>query len=67
MVVLIDTNVILNLLIRREPFYENAARINILSENGYINSYISASAVTDIYKRSNYFFTNHYGSPEITT
>jgi len=47
--VLIDTNVILDLLLRREPVYENAARINILSENGYIRSYISASAVTDIF------------------
>jgi len=47
--VLIDTNVILDLLIKREPFYENAARIRLLSEKGYINSYISASAVTDIY------------------
>ena len=47
--VLIDTNVVLDLLIKREPFYENAARIRVLSENGHINSYISASAVTDIY------------------
>jgi len=47
--VLIDTNVVLDLLIKRDPFYENAARIRILSEKGYIRSYISASAITDIY------------------
>lgn len=47
--VLIDTNVILDILLRREPHYKNAARINVLSEKGYIFSYISASAVTDIF------------------
>lgn len=47
--VLIDTNVILDLLLRREPYYKNAAIISVLSEKGYISSYISASAVTDIY------------------
>jgi len=47
--VLIDTNVVLDQLVRRDPFYENAERIRLLSEMGYINSYISASAVTDIY------------------
>ena len=49
MIVLIDTNVVLDQLIKREPFYENAERIRLLSEKGYINSYISASAITDIY------------------
>ena len=47
--VLIDTNVILDQLVKREPFYQDAERIRILSEKGYVNSYISASAVTDIY------------------
>jgi len=51
--VLIDTNVILDLLVKRKPFYEDAARIRVLSEKGYINSYISASAVTDIYYIAN--------------
>ena len=47
--ILIDTNVILDQLLKREPFHENAESIRVLSEKGYINSYISASAVTDIY------------------
>lgn len=47
--VLIDTNIILDILLRREPHYEDAARINVLSEKGYIRSYISASAITDIF------------------
>ena len=49
MTVLIDTNVILDFLIKRVPYYENAAMINVLSEKGYLQSYVSASAVTDIY------------------
>jgi predicted nucleic acid-binding protein len=49
MKVLIDTNIILDILLRREPYYENAVKINILSEKGYIHSYMSASAVTDIF------------------
>ncbi|MCL1793506.1 MAG: PIN domain-containing protein [Oscillospiraceae bacterium] len=49
MTALIDTNVILDFMLRREPYYENAAKINILSEKGYISAYISASAVTDIF------------------
>ena len=36
-------------ILRREPYYANAAKINILSEKGYICGYISASAVTDIF------------------
>ena len=47
--ILIDTNVMLDQLLKREPFYEDAERIRVLSENGHINSYISASAITDIY------------------
>ena len=47
--VLIDSNVILDALLRRGEFAENAARILALSEKGLIDGYVSASAVTDIY------------------
>ncbi|MDR3011718.1 MAG: PIN domain-containing protein [Chitinispirillales bacterium] len=47
--VLIDTNVVLDILLRREPYYNDAARVNVLAEKGYIRSYISASSVTDIF------------------
>jgi len=53
MILLIDTNVILDFLLKRDPFYESAAKINVLSEKGYIRSYISASAVTDIFYIAN--------------
>jgi len=47
--VLIDTNIALDILLKREPYCQYAARISVLSEKGYICSYMSASAVTDIY------------------
>ena len=47
--VLIDTNVVLDILLKREPHYKNAALVQALSEKGYINGYISAASVTDIY------------------
>jgi predicted nucleic acid-binding protein len=47
--VLIDTNVILDILLQRIPYYNDAAKVNVLAEKGYIRSYISASTVTDIF------------------
>jgi predicted nucleic acid-binding protein len=47
--VLIDTNIVLDILLQREPHYKDAARIIVLSEKGYIQSFLSASAVTDIF------------------
>ena len=47
--VLIDTNVILDVLLRRVPHFLYAAIVCVLSEKGFINAYLSASAVTDIY------------------
>ena len=49
MILLIDTNVVLDILLRRVSFYESAAKVVVLSEKGYINCYVSASAVTDIF------------------
>ena len=49
MKLLIDTNIILDILLQREPYYKNAAKISILSEKGHVCSYVSASAVTDIF------------------
>ena len=49
MILLIYTNVILDLILQWDPYYENAAKINVLSEKECIRCYISASAVTDIF------------------
>ena len=49
MTVLIDTNVVLDILLKRLPWYKNAALIFGLSKNKFIKSYISASSITDIF------------------
>jgi predicted nucleic acid-binding protein len=48
MKVLIDTNVIIDVLAKREPFHETSAQILRLSETGKLTAFISASSVTDI-------------------
>ncbi|MDR2534824.1 MAG: PIN domain-containing protein [Treponema sp.] len=47
--VLIDTNVALDVLLNRSQFYDNSAFIYVLSENGFLDSYISVSSITDIF------------------
>jgi predicted nucleic acid-binding protein len=47
--VLIDTNIILDVLLGREPFVMHSARVVFLSEKAVINGYVSASAATDIF------------------
>jgi len=48
MKILIDTNVALDILLRRQD-YANAALVFSLTQHGIISSYISASAITDIF------------------
>jgi hypothetical protein len=40
---------VIDVLINREPFFENSQMILLLSENKYINGFVSATAVTDIF------------------
>jgi predicted nucleic acid-binding protein len=47
--VLIDTNVVLDVLLKREPFLEDSSEIIFLSEKNVITGYVSASAATDIF------------------
>lgn len=49
MELLIDTNVVLDRILQRQPFFESADKIFKLAKNPDINLKISASAVTDIY------------------
>ena len=44
--VLIDTNVALDVMIKREPFFEHSRLVLLASEQGFINGFISASAIT---------------------
>ena len=47
--VLIDSNVFLDVLLKRSPFYEAAIEVLKLSVREDIQEFVSASAITDIY------------------
>ena len=49
MKLLIDTNVILDALLTREPFYEDAEKVILACAEEKVSGYITASSVTDIY------------------
>ena len=46
---MIDTNVILDVLLKREPFFEASSAVLRQCENREVQGYVSASAVTDIF------------------
>ncbi len=58
MKILIDTNIILDVLLKREPFYCDAVKVLNLSEKKGINLFVSASAITDIYYIANQALRN---------
>lgn len=49
MIVLVDTNILLDVLAKREPYYQNAARIWTLAERGDITAFISAISFNNVY------------------
>jgi len=49
MKILLDTNIILDLLLKREPFIHSAKEIFLLIENGSLDGFISASSITTIH------------------
>ncbi len=56
MKILVDTNVILDMLAKREPFFASAAKVVLLSAQEKIEAYITSNIVTDIY----YIARRHY-------
>ena len=48
MIVLVDTNVLLDVLIRREPHYRASAYVWTLAERGEITAFISAISFNNI-------------------
>lgn len=49
MKLLIDTNIVLDVLLKREPFYQDAVEVLNLAQLDEVQEYVSASAITDIY------------------
>lgn len=46
---MIDTNIVLDVMLKREPFYRMSMEILSIAKKDDVEEYISASAVTDIY------------------
>lgn len=59
MKLLIDTNVVLDVLLKREPFFEAAAEVLGLTQRSDVWEYVSASAITDIYYIANRQMKDH--------
>ena len=49
MTILFDTNISLDFLLERQPFFNDAAEIIRLTEKGDLTTFITASSATDIY------------------
>ncbi len=49
MKVLIDTNIVLDVILQRHPFFESAVLVLKLSEAGKIEAFISSNSITDIF------------------
>ncbi|MCM1183680.1 MAG: PIN domain-containing protein [Roseburia sp.] len=49
MKIMCDTNIIIDVLLEREPFAEASCKVLSLCEEHKIDGFVSASAVTDIY------------------
>ena len=47
--VFLDTNILLDVLARRDPFFESASRIWLMSEEKLIAAYVSAISFNNIY------------------
>jgi len=49
MTILLDTNVALDILLNRKPWYVNAALIFGMAQQNFFKGYVSASTVTDLF------------------
>ena len=58
--VLVDTNILLNFILQREPFFQNADLLFQAIDSGRIVGYVIATTLTDIY----YIARRHTGSIE---
>lgn len=61
MKILIDTNIILDILLAREPFIKSARQLIQLIDDGTVQAYITANSITDIV----YIAKKSYSTEEI--
>ena len=60
---MIDTNIVLDVILNRKPFVEDAVKVFRQAEKGQIEAYITASSVTDLV----YILKKAYTLTEIKT
>jgi predicted nucleic acid-binding protein len=58
MKVLLDTNIILDVILQRQPYFEDAIEILRLSDMGDIDSFITANSITDVFYVLRKYFDN---------
>ena len=58
--IMLDTNVVIDVLLDREPFSENSSEVLRLCEQRTVEGFISASSMTDIF----YLVKRHTGSTD---
>lgn len=58
MKVLLDTNILLDVILQRQPFSTDAVKILKLSDMGEINSYITSNSITDVFYVLRKYFDN---------
>jgi len=47
--ILIDTDVVLNVLLREEPFFESSSQVFARLERGDVRGFLTATTMTNIY------------------
>ena len=65
MTVLLDTNIVLDVLLKREQFLEKSALVLLLSEKKLIDGYVTASSITDIFFLTNATYRDKQKSMEL--
>ena len=63
--VLIDTNIAIDVITQREPYYTHSQLVLLASKKKTINGYISASAITDIFYIISRMIKNNFEVKEL--
>ena len=59
MKILLDTNIILDVILQREPFFQSSVEILRLSDIKKVQACITSNSITDIFYVLRKFFANH--------
>jgi len=65
MTIIIDTNIVLDVLIHRAPFFSESELVLLVSEQKYVDGYVTASAITDIFYIANKYLRDTAATQEL--